>query len=90
VLAAGDAHHGATVHFVSAELDAGPAIIQYRLAVSPADTQQSLSARVHRGEHIILPRAVAWFCAGRLRLEGNAVILDGGRLNAPIVIEEDA
>lgn len=90
VLESGDTHHGATVHFVSAELDAGPAIVQYRLAVSASDTEDSLSARVHRGEYIILPRAVGWFCAGRLRLDADAVILDGRRLDTPIVIEEDA
>ena len=89
VLEAGDTHHGATVHFVSSELDAGPAIIQYRLTVSTDDTETSLSARVHRGEYIILPRAVEWFCDGRLRLEGDAVILDGTVLRAPIVIDEE-
>ena len=74
----------------AAELDAGPVILQYRLPVAIDDTEQSLSARVHRGEYIILPRAVAWFCAGRLRLDGDTVILDDRPLDAPIVIEEDA
>ncbi|MGH8135839.1 MAG: phosphoribosylglycinamide formyltransferase, partial [Steroidobacteraceae bacterium] len=46
VLAAGDARHGCTVHFVTEELDAGPAVIQARLVVKPADTEESLSARV--------------------------------------------
>jgi phosphoribosylglycinamide formyltransferase 1 len=90
VLEAGDTHHGATVHFVTPELDAGPPILQYRLTVHSHDTQKSLSARVHVGEHIILPRVVAWFCEGRLRLEDDAVILDGRRLSKPIVVEEDA
>jgi phosphoribosylglycinamide formyltransferase-1 len=65
VLEAGDKWHGATVHFVTDELDAGPAIIQYRLAVGGGDTADSLAQRVHVGEHIILPRAVSWFSAGR-------------------------
>jgi phosphoribosylglycinamide formyltransferase-1 len=85
---AGDRYHGATVHFVTAELDAGPPVIQYRLAIGPDDTAESLSARIHVGEHIILPRAVSMFCAGRLRLVDGEVMLDGNRLVEPIVVEE--
>ena len=89
VLEAGERWHGATVHFVTAELDAGPAIIQYRLAVRSGDTADSLAARVHVGEHIILPRAVSWFAAGRLRLEGGSVMLDGRALEKPVSIDEE-
>lgn len=89
VLEAGERWHGATVHFVTAELDAGPAILQYRLAVRPSDTLDSLAARVHAGEHIILPRAVSWFAAGRLRLEGGSVMLDGRALEKPVSIDEE-
>lgn len=89
VLEAGERWHGATVHFVTAELDAGPAIIQYRLAVRSGDTPESLAARVHIGEHIILPRAVSWFAAGRLRLDGGSVMLDGRALDEPVTIDEE-
>ncbi|RPI63345.1 MAG: phosphoribosylglycinamide formyltransferase [Lysobacterales bacterium] len=89
VLEAGDRWHGATVHFVTAELDAGPAIIRYRLPVRPGDTAESLAQRVHVGEHIILPRAVSWFAAGRLRLEGGSVMLDGRALSVPVSIDEE-
>lgn len=89
VLEAGEPWHGATVHFVTAELDAGPPIIQYRLAVRSGDTADSLAARVHIGEHIILPRAVSWFAAGRLRLEGGSVMLDGRALEKPVSIDEE-
>ena len=89
VLEAGDRWHGATVHFVTADLDAGPAIIRYRLAVRPGDTADSLARRVHVGEHIILPRAVSWFAAGRLRLDGGSVMLDGKALPAPVSIDEE-
>jgi phosphoribosylglycinamide formyltransferase-1 len=88
-LAAGDRWHGATVHFVTAELDAGPAIIQYRLPIRPGDTAEGLAQRVHVGEHVILPRAVSWFAAGRLRLEGGSVMLDGRALPAPVSIDEE-
>ena len=88
VLAAGDGHHGATVHFVTEELDGGPAVVQYRIAVTESDTPETLSARVHRGEHIILPMAAQWFCARRLRLSAGRVMLDDEPLQRPVVIEE--
>jgi phosphoribosylglycinamide formyltransferase 1 len=90
VLESGDPMHGATVHFVTAELDAGPAVIQYRIAVRPGEPIESLVARVHAGEHVILPRAVDWFMTGRLRLAGDVVMLDGKRLQQPVIVEGDA
>ena len=90
VLENADSLHGATVHFVTAELDAGPAVIQYRIAVRPGERIESLAARVHAGEHVILPRAVEWFVTGRLRLVGDAVMLDGKRLQQPVIVEGDA
>ena len=88
VLDAGDAFHGATVHFVTEQLDAGPRVVQYRLEVSGGDTEDSLSARVQAGEHIILPRAAQWFLDGRLRMKGEQVVLDGDILETPLVIDE--
>jgi len=88
VLAAGDRHHGATVHFVTDELDAGPRVLQYRLEVRPGETADTLAERVHRGEHIILPRATSWLVAGRLKLADGEITLDGQPLRAPIVVEE--
>lgn len=87
-LAAGDDVHGATVHFVTDELDAGPRIIQYRLPVRPDDTAESLAARVLRGEHRILPQAVEWLVTGSLSLEDGQVMLDGNRLDSPVIVEE--
>jgi phosphoribosylglycinamide formyltransferase 1 len=87
VLEARDETHGAKVHFVTEALDAGPAVIQYRRSVRPEDTPESLAERVHRGEHLILPRAVGWLAAGRLRLDNGRVMLDGEPLARPIVIE---
>jgi phosphoribosylglycinamide formyltransferase 1 len=85
-----DIVHGATVHFVDANLDAGPPVIQYRISVRPDEPIESLIARVHAGEHSILPRAVDWFVTGRLRLDGDAVMLDGKRLQQPVIVEGDA
>ena len=89
VLEARERWHGATVHFVTAELDAGPAVLQYRIAVRDGDTTESLAQRVHVGEHIILPRAVAWLAAGRLSLQGGCVMLDSRPLKAPVVVDEE-
>jgi phosphoribosylglycinamide formyltransferase-1 len=89
VLEAQDPWHGATVHFVTAELDSGPVVIQYRLRVRAGDTTESLAQRVHVGEHIILPRAVSWFAAGRLRLAASSVMLDGRALLTPVSIDEE-
>ena len=88
VLANGDRTHGATVHFVIPELDAGPGIIQYRIAVRPEDTEETLRQRVQRGEHQIYPRAVAWLAAGRAVFREGSVWLDGQRLEHPVVVDE--
>lgn len=85
VLEAGDPVHGCTVHFVSEELDAGAAVIQGRLAVQAGDTEESLTARVQRLEHIIYPRAVGWFASGRLALVDGVAWLDGRPLAAPVI-----
>ncbi|HSY46379.1 MAG TPA: phosphoribosylglycinamide formyltransferase [Steroidobacteraceae bacterium] len=85
VLAAGERVHGASVHFVTAELDGGPVVLQSTLAVQPGDTAATLAARVQATEHIIYPRALGWFAQGRLAWHDNAAWLDGQRLKAPVV-----
>lgn len=68
--------HGATVHFVTPEVDSGPIIIQRSVPVLPDDSPESLAARVLEQEHIIYPLAIRWFVEGRLRINGNEVLLD--------------
>jgi len=80
-LEAGDTDHGATVHFVTPELDAGPIIIQARVPVAPDDSPESLAARVLEQEHRIYPTAISWFAQGRLALENGIARLDGEPLN---------
>jgi phosphoribosylglycinamide formyltransferase-1 len=87
VLAAKDAVHGATVHFVSAELDAGPPVIQARIKVEPDDDEASLAARVMIKEHRIYPMAVNWYGSGRLRCHDGQAWLDGAALGAPVLYE---
>ena len=65
-LEAGVAQHGATVHFVTAELDHGPAVAMAVVPVLASDTEEALAARVLRQEHVIYPRAVRDFIEGRL------------------------
>ncbi|MFO1504828.1 MAG: phosphoribosylglycinamide formyltransferase [Steroidobacteraceae bacterium] len=83
-LAAGDRQHGVTVHFVTAELDGGPAVIQSTVPVLAGDDIQRLSARVHAAEHIIYPMAIQWLASGRLQWNGGRPTLDGKVLDAPV------
>ena len=87
VLEARDAHHGASVHFVTAELDAGPLILQSRIAVRPGESEADISGRVHRTEHIIYPRAVGWLAERRLTWRDGQAWLDGHPLKGPVVEE---
>jgi len=75
--------HGASVHFVTAELDGGPIIIQSRVPVLDNDTEDSLSKRVLQQEHKIYPLAIKWFTQGRLEMIGNIAYLDGNALQKP-------
>lgn len=79
----GAATHGASVHFVTDELDGGPVILQAELPVLPDDTPQTLAARVLEQEHRIYPLVIAWFAQDRLRLTDDGVMLDGVRLQHP-------
>lgn len=78
-LAAGARQHGATVHFVTADVDGGPIIAQSAVPVLPRDTPASLAARVLEQEHRLYPLALRWFAEGRLSLHGKEVFLDGRR-----------
>jgi len=85
VLEARDTEHGASVHFVTAELDGGPVVLQSKVAVEPGDTEATLSARVQATEHIIYPEVLSWFAHRRLVWRHDAPWLDGRPLDAPIV-----
>lgn len=76
-LAAGVTRHGATVHFVTHDVDGGPAIIQASVPVLPGDTAQSLAERVLKEEHRIYPTAIRWFAEGRLSIREGTVLLGG-------------
>lgn len=76
-LTAGDQEHGATVHFVTAELDGGPAIVQGRVPVQNDDTETSLAQRVQGIEHKIYPAVVSWFSQGLLTMQDGQAYMKG-------------
>jgi phosphoribosylglycinamide formyltransferase-1 len=79
---AGDKVHGVTVHFVTPELDGGPAVLQAHVLVEPGDTEETLAKRVLVQEHQIYPLAVRWFAEDKLELRGGKVFFEGELLPA--------
>jgi phosphoribosylglycinamide formyltransferase-1 len=75
-LASGDRQHGATVHFVTQQLDGGPIVLQARVPICPEDSLETISARVQEQEWLIYPLAVRWFIEGRLRMQQGKAWLD--------------
>ena len=85
VLNTGDVLHGCTVHYVTAELDAGQALTQGVLKVAQHDNVASLAKRIHVLEHLIYPQAVEWICNGTIQhLENGQVLYKGQALEKPI------
>ena len=90
VLESGDLEHGASVHFVTEELDGGPLVLQVRVPIQADDDADALAARVLKHEHRIYPQVVRWFAEGRLRMaESDDLILDDGVLAGPVVWTSD-
>jgi phosphoribosylglycinamide formyltransferase-1 len=89
-LAAGDSLHGASVHYVTDELDGGPVIMQGRLRIRSGDTPATVSARVHALEHIIYPHVCSLIAAGRIECRLGTVFFDGAPLAVPLIEESDA
>ncbi|MEO8669802.1 MAG: phosphoribosylglycinamide formyltransferase [Tahibacter sp.] len=83
-LEAGDTQHGASVHFVSAELDGGPLIAQVDLLVAPDDTPERLASRLLPLEHALLCASVELFADQRVALDAQGVRVDGKTLQAPM------
>ena len=87
-LAAGDATHGASVHYVTSELDGGPVIAQAEIPVTADDTPASLAARLLPLEHRLLTRCVDWIAQRRVALIGNDVQYEGRTLQTPLRIND--
>jgi phosphoribosylglycinamide formyltransferase-1 len=88
-LAAGDATHGASVHFVTAELDGGPVVAQVEIPIADGDTAATLASRLLPLEHRLLIACVGLIAAGRLSLEGDAIVCDGRALVAPLKLDNE-
>ena len=87
---AGDKLHGVTVHFVTAELDSGPNVIQAQVKTFENDSAESLAKRVQEQEHIIYPIAVKWFVEGRLKMIESKAQLDNEALPSTGLVLEAA
>lgn len=86
-LAAGDPEHGTSVHFVSADLDGGPAIAQSRIEVRADDSEDSLAARLLPREHQLLVACVEAIALGRVRESDGCVWFDGAPIAAPLRLD---
>jgi phosphoribosylglycinamide formyltransferase-1 len=80
-----DKHHGASVHYVSFELDSGPIVIQAEVPVLPEDTAESLAARVLIEEHKIYPMAIKMHIEGRIKFDKDKLLLDNQPLVKPLL-----
>ena len=76
-LDSGDTHAGATVHYVTGELDGGPPVLQARVLIESEDDAETLASRVLTVEHRIYPMAVNWPLAGRLTWHAGGLLKDG-------------
>ncbi len=88
-IAARDAEHGASVHFVTAELDGGPVIAQTRIPIHPHDDEDALAARLLPEEHRLLVACVDAIARGRVELRDGVVHCDGKALHRPLGLDEN-
>lgn len=85
-----DEIHGASVHYVSHELDSGPIVIQVEVPVLDSDNIDSLAKRVLAEEHKIYPAAIKLHCENRISFKDNLIQLDGKTITKPMLWENDA
>ncbi|MEL0028590.1 MAG: phosphoribosylglycinamide formyltransferase [Perlucidibaca sp.] len=83
-LAAGDAEHGCSVHFVTPELDGGPVIAQAVVRVEGTDNEETLADRVHAAEHRLYPAVLGWLADQRLQYRDGQPWFDGHPLAQPV------
>ena len=84
-----DKYHGASIHFVTSELDGGPIIMQARLKTRKDHNPETLAADVLKLEHQLYPLAVGLFSEGRIQLQNNKVFLDKKPLNKPMQMSDN-
>ncbi len=86
-LEAGHTEHGASVHFVTEELDGGPLVAQVRVPVLPDDNAETLAQRVLEQEHRLYVTVIRWIAEGRVTLEDDGPRFDGKVLDVPRQLE---
>lgn len=87
VLAAGEKLHGASVHFVTEELDGGPVVLQVRVPVQTDDTEDALEDRVLKQEHLLYPLAINWLAEKRIKWQDGQILFDGQPMTSPRQLE---
>ena len=85
-LAAGAEMHGATVHLVTVDMDAGPIVCQAAVPVLKGDTAETLGARVLTAEHKIFPLALKWLAEGKVRITGGKCRVENARLPDGVIV----
>lgn len=85
-IAAGDREHGASVHFVTAELDAGPVIMQAKILIEAHHTAETLEQAVLKMEHLLYPQAIALLCSDRIKQQQDITVCDGEPLDSPLLL----
>jgi phosphoribosylglycinamide formyltransferase-1 len=89
VLDAGDREHGASVHFVTAELDGGPVIAQARLPVSADDTAERLAKRLLPLEHRLFPATMALLLRSSVEARNESILINGKKISKPLLLGRD-
>lgn len=84
-----DKEHGVSVHFVTAELDGGPVVLQSKVDINELDTPDTLAKKVAHQEWLIYPLVIAWFCNDRLHLQNDQVWLDKKRIKKQGILYEE-
>ena len=84
-----DSIHGASVHYVSYELDSGPVVIQAEVAVLATDNAETLASRVLKQEHKIYPMVIKMVAEGRLTFDKERLNLDNKHLTKPLIWKDN-
>ena len=87
-LESGDREHGASIHVVTPELDAGPVLLQGRFPIEQDDDIESLQQKTHRLEHRMYPQVLQWIAEGRLRPDAQQPLFDGQPLRQPKELDD--
>ncbi len=87
-LESGDREHGASIHVVTPELDAGPVLLQGRFPIEQDDDIESLQQKTHRLEHRMYPQVLQWIAEGRLQPDAQQPLFDGQPLRQPKELDD--